>query len=138
MDTTGVDSADLAKWRKDPAFVAAEHKAAEEAKEKRDWAKKVAESDNANAKWKQKMIVKYGASSFKRAESGKVWIGMPDELCEMSLGSPNKINKNYTSTGNSVTWIYKGTAPGCIGDCPYLDYTITFVKHKAIAIVEGQ
>ena len=96
------------------------------------------DGEKGNANYERNMIKKYGKEAYDKAIAGKVWIGIPDELCLRSLNTPNRVKKNHTSNNITETWIYQGKADGCIGDCPYLDYVITFKNHKAISISEGE
>jgi len=86
-----------------------------------------AKNDRINAAYPGKMIKKYGKAAYDNAVAGKIWIGMPDELCVRSLGTPNRSETNYTNRGTSETWIYNGR-----------DYVITFKNHKAIAITTNE
>ncbi len=74
---------------------------------------------------------------YNRAKKGEIWIGMRDDLCIEALTTPNSRKTTYTKGGKTEVWIYQGQADGCIGDCPYLDYIITFKNHKIIAITTG-
>ena len=84
------------------------------------------------------LVQKYGLPAYKRAVKPEVWLGMPDELCEHGLGTPNRINNNFSKGQKTTTWVYSGYSPGCVGNCDWLDYRITFLNHKAVAITEGQ
>ncbi len=87
----------------------------------------------------KELTKKYGAVAAKKILAEKLWVGMTDKMLIEELTDPNNVYKNHTKSGTTDTWIYKGTAPGCIGGgCPYLDYQITIQNHKVIAIAEGQ
>ena len=97
--------------------------------------------DKETEKYVQGLKKKYGAAAVKKAESayatGKPWIGMPVELVEYAFTRPNRVVRHKTKAGDSETWIYSGTASGCIGDCPYYDFSLTIENHKVVAISEG-
>lgn len=76
----------------------------------------------------------YGAKAAKRMMNNEVWIGMSDKMCLDEFTAPNRKKSTYTKSGKAEIWYYQGKAAGCIGDCPYLDYVITFENHLAVAI----
>lgn len=49
---------------------------------------------------------KYGASVLKDVLNRRVRIGWNKELCELSWGTPNDINKTVSSYGTSEQWVY--------------------------------
>ena len=57
-------------------------------------------------KQKQKIIDKYGKEVGNKLINGYYWIGMTDDMAEISLGKPIKINKTVGSWGVHEQWIY--------------------------------
>jgi hypothetical protein len=93
--------------------------------------------DEEGLKEMRHLKTKYGLNSMKKVRNGSVWVGITDELCLFGLTEPNSIKTTYTKNGKTEVWIYQGQANGCVGDCPDLDYVITFKNHVAIAITTG-
>lgn len=54
----------------------------------------------------EKLIKKYGKSTYEKLKAGKIWIGMTDEQCKISIGEPTKINRSVGSWGTHEQWIY--------------------------------
>ena len=55
-----------------------------------------------------KIIRKYGLSVWKNILAGKVFVGWTKEMCELSWGRPNDINKTITKYGATEQWVYSG------------------------------
>ena len=53
-----------------------------------------------------KLKIKFGAGNFERILQGKVKIGMTREMCKLSWGEPNDINRTISSGRNSEQWVY--------------------------------
>jgi hypothetical protein len=51
--------------------------------------------------------VKFGEDNWQRILEGKVKIGMTDEMCKLSWGSPKKINETITSGKVTEQWVYE-------------------------------
>lgn len=49
---------------------------------------------------------KFGADTWNTILEGKVRIGMTKEMCKLSWGEPDKINRTITSGGKSEQWVY--------------------------------
>lgn len=49
---------------------------------------------------------KFGQENFEKILQGKVKIGMTKEMCKLSWGTPNSINKTITSGKNTEQWVY--------------------------------
>tara|TARA_R110002111_G_scaffold239342_1_gene300992 strand:+ start:82 stop:1047 length:966 start_codon:yes stop_codon:yes gene_type:complete len=58
------------------------------------------------AKEADKLTVKFGAGNFEIILQGKVKIGMTKEMCKLSWGEPNDINRTISSGRNSEQWVY--------------------------------
>ncbi len=52
------------------------------------------------------MTKKYGAAAFAKADAGKLWVGMPEELVEVALGAPSNVNSSTTAEGKQEEWLY--------------------------------
>ena len=51
---------------------------------------------------------KFGTANFNLILEGKVSIGMTDEMCELSWGKPDDINRTIGSWGVHEQWVYPG------------------------------
>ena len=58
------------------------------------------------AKEADKLKAKFGAGNFEIILQGKVKIGMTKEMCKLSWGEPNDINRTISSGRNSEQWVY--------------------------------
>lgn len=54
----------------------------------------------------KKYLAKFGSSNWSRILEGKVRVGMTKEMCELSWGKPEKINKTTTRASISEQWVY--------------------------------
>lgn len=52
------------------------------------------------------MTKKYGAAPYAKAEAGKLWIGMPEELVVVALGDATRVNSSTTAQGKQEEWLY--------------------------------
>lgn len=55
-----------------------------------------------------KIIKKYGLPVWKNILAGKLFLGWTKEMCELSWGRPNNINKTTTNYGTTEQWVYSG------------------------------
>jgi len=91
------------------------------------------ESENAEkasyAQTVKELTPKYGASVAKRIAKGQVWIGMTDQMCELSLGRADDVKNTYTDKGKIERWYYSNAISSISG-------SLAFKNHKLIAISE--
>jgi hypothetical protein len=52
---------------------------------------------------KQRLIKKYGKENYDKLLSGKIWLGINEEMAIIALGTPIKINNSMGISGNSFT-----------------------------------
>ena len=55
-----------------------------------------------------KIKSKYGVSVWKSMLAGDVFIGWTKDMCRLSWGAPNDINKTVSNNGSSEQWVYSG------------------------------
>ena len=63
----------------------------------------------AYKKEQDELINKYGKSTYDKLKAGKIWIGMTDEQCKISIGEPSKVNRDVGSWGTHEQWIYSNS-----------------------------
>jgi hypothetical protein len=56
----------------------------------------------------QKLIQRFGVSTYKRLKVGEYWLGMSEEMAVVSLGYPDKKNRSVGSWGVHEQWIFNG------------------------------
>lgn len=56
---------------------------------------------------KNRLIKKFGKSTYEKLIAGYFWIGMTDEMALISLGQPENINRTVTRGGTHEQWVYK-------------------------------
>lgn len=56
---------------------------------------------------KQRLIKKYGKENYDKLLSGKIWLGINEEMAIIALGTPIKINNSTGSWGTHSQWVYK-------------------------------
>ncbi|MCF8322823.1 MAG: hypothetical protein K9I26_06780 [Flavobacterium sp.] len=58
-------------------------------------------------KQEQRYINLWGKANYEKVKRGEYWIGMTREMCILSLGYPEKINKSVGSWGVNEQWVFK-------------------------------
>lgn len=63
--------------------------------------------EQKNLEYRKNIFTKYGKIDGEKILNGYYWIGMTDEMTEISIGKPININRNVGTWGVHEQWIYE-------------------------------
>jgi len=70
-------------------------------------AQSLIQQETQRKEYKANLIRKYGVEITNKILSGKIWIGMTDEMAIESLGRPQENNRTIGSWGVHEQWVYR-------------------------------